>query len=129
MHADFLRVDVKKAIHATVPVHLVGRPQGVETGGGILEQLTREVEVECLPTEIPSFFEVDVTALEIGDSLHVSNIQVPDNIKCLTDETYPLATVLAPRLVVEPTVSAEEEAEEGAEEAAEGVEESTPEEE
>ncbi|HLD83097.1 MAG TPA: 50S ribosomal protein L25, partial [Candidatus Omnitrophota bacterium] len=74
-----------KAIKVNVPVVAKGEPVGVKQEGGSLEHILWEVEVECLPTEIPKNIEVDVSALKIGDSIHIKDINLPSNIKVLTD--------------------------------------------
>ena len=79
---------------------LLGTPTGVKDGGGILEHLLREVEVECLPTDIPSRLEVDVSGLNIGDSLHVSDLKA-DRITIKTDATRAIAAVVPPTILEE----------------------------
>ncbi len=124
-HVDFLRITADKAIHTRVEVRTVGTSEGVKLGG-ILELQIRELEVECLPHLIPEGFEVDVTAMEVGDTLHVSDIAIPEGIQILTPSDYPVVIVQAPSKVEEETEEGEE-GEEGAEdaeatEAAEGEE-------
>jgi len=95
-------VRVAHEIHATekvklkIPVHLVGNPDGVRNAGGVLDQVTREVEIEVLPENIPDRVELDVTALKIGDSLHVRDLTIP-NAKLLTEAELTIATVVPPR--------------------------------
>ena len=108
IHVDFQKVDLTKEVTVSVEIELVGRPVGVEKGG-ILEQEMDEIEIVCLPTEIPDVIKVDVSHLDIGDSLHVGDIKLEKG-RILADPSLTVATVLAP--------SAEEEGEE-AEEAAE----------
>ena len=115
VHADFFQVDTEKKIHVSVPLHFEGRPYGVEMGG-VLEPLFREVEVECLPLEIPDGFRLDVSPLDIGDSLHVSDLEVPAGVELLADSELAVIHVIAPRVVEEET-EGEGEGEEG-----EGVE-------
>jgi len=113
---------------------LIGVPTGVKDGGGILEHLLREVEVECLPTDIPAKLEIDVSALQIGDSLHVSDLQA-DRATILTEADRAIAAVVPPTILeeVKPTEEAAvaepevigakkegEEVEEGAKEGKEG---------
>jgi large subunit ribosomal protein L25 len=100
IHADLVEIDLKKPIQVSVPVELAGTPAGVSMGG-TLEHLLWEVEVECLPLDVPDQIELDVSLLEIGDSVHVSDIKLADNIKLLTDAELPIGSVLAPRLVEE----------------------------
>ncbi len=107
IHADLLTVDLDKPIRVEVPVEVLGNPVGV-TLGGTLEQMMREVEVECLPLDVPDLIELDVSHLEIGHSVHVSDIKLPENIKLRSDPEYPVAAVIAPRLVEEAVPTAEE---------------------
>lgn len=124
LHADFFQVDTKKKIHVLVPIHYEGKSHGVEMGG-VLEPIIREIEVECLPLEIPESFALDVSALDIGDALHVSDVSVPTGVVLLIDESVTVIHVIAPRVVEETTEEDEEgvvvEGEEGAP-AAEGGE-------
>src|SRR5256886_6140488 len=71
IHVDFYEIHASEKVRLRVPVHLVGSPDGVRNAGGVLDQVTREVEIEVLPENIPDRVELDVTGLKIGDSLHV----------------------------------------------------------
>jgi large subunit ribosomal protein L25 len=113
LHADFLVVSMTKKMRATVSVTLVGESKGVHAGG-VLDQALHELEIECLPTDLPEELEADVSGLGIGDSLLVSEIVAPEAVEIVTPADLPVASVLAPRLE-------EEEAEE--EEGAEGAKE------
>ncbi|HEY6221619.1 MAG TPA: 50S ribosomal protein L25, partial [Candidatus Eisenbacteria bacterium] len=75
LHLDLQHISLTEQIIVEVPIVLLGVPTGVKDGGGILEHLLREVEIECLPADIPSRLEIDVSALNIGDSLHVSDLK------------------------------------------------------
>jgi len=110
-HIDFYEVDVSRKITVMVGLHFVGRAEGV-IHGGVLQPIVRELEVECLPLDIPAEIEVDVSALEIGHGLKASDITLPPNV---TNYTPDLALVS----VLAPTVSTLEEEEEAAAEAAE----------
>jgi len=112
IHVDFFRIRLDERIQTAVPVELTGQAAGVVEGGVVDHQL-RELEVECMALEVPEVIQVDVSALNIGDGLHVSDITVPENVTVLTEPDRPVAAVLAPRLVVEE--AAEEAAEEGEE--------------
>jgi len=107
LHIDFHEVDVTKTVHVAVEVHSQGKPVG-EKEGGILQQVTYEVMVQCLPTIIPEFLVLDVSALKIGDSLHVSDLAVPEGVTLLSPREETLFVVVAPRVeeevapVVEP---------------------------
>lgn len=94
-HVDFNEVSLKEKITVWVQVHAVGQPKGV-VEGGILDHVHREVEVECLPTDIPERIDVDVSALEIGDSIHVGKISFPQGVVCLMDEEETVLAVVAP---------------------------------
>ncbi|WP_428103772.1 50S ribosomal protein L25/general stress protein Ctc [Candidatus Palauibacter sp.] len=105
LHVDFFEIRADVKIRVPVPVHLVETPAGVEMGG-MLQFLRHELEVECLPNEIPSGFEVDVSALEIGDSLHVSDVDA-GGVEILEDETVTICTVVPPALEEEEEVDEE----------------------
>ena len=100
LHLDLQHISLTERIVVEVPVVLVGTAIGVKDGGGILEHLLREVEVECLPTDIPSKLEVDVSALNIGDSLHVSDLKA-DRVEILTEADRAIATVVPPTVLEE----------------------------
>lgn len=117
IHFDFLELDMKTKITLKVHVRIVGRAIGVHEEKGILEEILREISIECLPGDIPNLFEIDVTELHIGDSIHVKDIETFENIEILDDPDSAVVTILAPR--VEKVVTAEEEVEEEVEEGAE----------
>ena len=113
-HADFYEISMDKELTVDIPIHLLNIPVGV-TNGGVLQHLKRTLSVSCLPGNLIDALELDVSGLEIGDSLHVSDLALPDGIKSLDEETVTVTTVAAP------TVKAEEaEVEEAEEEAIEG---------
>ncbi len=96
IHVDLYEIHAHEKVRLKVPVHLVGAPAGVRNAGGVLDQVTREVEIETLPEHIPDRVELDVTALEIGDSLHVGALQIP-NAAIVTSRELTIATVVPPR--------------------------------
>ena len=98
MHADFLRIRLDERIQTTVSVVLTGQAEGV-TLGGVLDHQLREVEVECLALDVPEEFALDITSLQVGDSLHVSDITAVENVTILTDPARAVAAILAPRVV------------------------------
>lgn len=95
LHIDLKRIALDKAIRVEVPIHLVGTPIGVKTEGGILDQVLREVEIECLPGDIPSSIDVDVSELAFGAVLRVSDLPHAGKLKFLTDENTTVAHVVA----------------------------------
>jgi large subunit ribosomal protein L25 len=93
LHIDLKRIAMDKALRVSVPIELQGVPAGVKTEGGILEQMLREVEIECLPGDIPGHIYVDVSELTFGKVLRVSDLPHNEKIKFLTDENQPVAHV------------------------------------
>ena len=100
LHLDFQHISLTETIEVKVAVHLTGLPVGVKDGGGILETILREIEVRCLPTAIPPAIEVDVSHLNIGDSVHVREVAVPD-VTILNDGAETIATVVPPTVMEE----------------------------
>lgn len=115
-HIDFYEVDVTRKITVMVGLHFVGRPEGV-VHGGVLQPIARELEVECLPMDIPAQIDVDVSPLEIGHALKAGDITLPPDVVNHTPDLT-LVSVLAPTV----STLAEEEAEGAAEETAEAAE-------
>ncbi|HEX3113578.1 MAG TPA: 50S ribosomal protein L25 [Candidatus Eisenbacteria bacterium] len=109
LHLDLQHISLTERITVEVPIVLTGIPIGVKDGGGILEHLLREVEVECLPTDIPSRLEIDVSALNIGDSLHVSDLKT-EKATILTEGERPIAAVVPPTVLEEAKPAEEGEA-------------------
>jgi large subunit ribosomal protein L25 len=93
LHIDLKRIAMDKALRVSVPVMLQGVPLGVRTEGGILEQMLREVEIECLPGDIPSHIDVDVSELTFGKVLRVSDLPHNEKLKFLSDANQPVAHV------------------------------------
>lgn len=93
LHADLIEVDINKPIRVEVKVNVIGEPIGVKRDKGILQKMLRNVLVEALPTNIPGHFDVDITNLASGQSMHVSDIVAPSDIKILTDPHEPICTV------------------------------------
>lgn len=113
LHTDFYEVAMDEMITVEVPIHLMGKPEGTKLGG-ILEQIRRVIQIQCLPGDIPKSIDIDVSALKIGDSVHIKDIHV-EKVKILSDPNLTIATVVPP--VVEEKV-----AEAAAPEEAEGAE-------
>jgi large subunit ribosomal protein L25 len=125
LHVDFYEIDMSRKIRVKVPVVVKGKAKGVELGG-FLQIIRRDVDVLCLPSQIPPSIEVDVTDLDIGDSFHVREIQPEGDVEIPADVDYTIITVLSPKIEAEvveeePEAVAEEEAEEA------GAEGKTPE--
>ncbi len=95
LHIDLKRIAMDKAMRVRVPIQLTGIAVGVRTGGGVMEHVLREVEIECLPADIPSHLDVDVTNLELFGSIHVSDLPHSGSIKFLGDEDATVAHVTA----------------------------------
>ena len=103
LHVDLKRIAMDKVLQVSVPVLLKGEAPGVKVGGGILELLLREVEIECLPADIPGHIDVDVSKLEFGQVIRVSDLPHGDKLKFITEENQPVAHVVAVKEVVEAT--------------------------
>lgn len=97
-HVDFLRIRLDEKIQSPVAIVLVGRSKGV-VEGGIIDHQIREVIVECLPQEIPVQLDVDISDLDIGESIHVANLVVPENVTIISEPTLTIASIHAPRVV------------------------------
>jgi len=93
IHADLTRLVKGQKIEVTVPLHLTGEPVGVREKQGVLEQIIREVDIRCEPREIPDTLEVDVSNLDVHETLHVSDIKVAEGVEILTDGDQVIATV------------------------------------
>ena len=106
LHIDFYRVSMTEKLSAEVPVVTVGESAG-EKAGGTVEHILREVTVECLPDRIPENIEVDVTALEIGNSIHARDLSVQEGVEIITEPDRVVISVIAPRVVEEEVVAEE----------------------
>ncbi|GAW91661.1 50S ribosomal protein L25/general stress protein Ctc [Calderihabitans maritimus] len=107
LHVDFYQISLQEKLEVEVPIHLVGEAVGVSKGG-ILQHGISELEIRCLPTQIPEAIEVDVSNLDIGDSLSVADLKLDDDIEILSEPDSIIATVVAPRLETEEDKEAEE---------------------
>src|SRR5437867_3667185 len=85
LHVDFHSVSMNETIEAEIPVEPVGEPSGVKNYGGILEQILRSLEIECLPNDLPEIIRVDVSSLNVNDQITVSQIQLPEGVRALHD--------------------------------------------
>ena len=110
IHLDFQHISLTEKIEVRVPLNFTGLAVGVKDGGGILEAILRDVEVRCLPTAIPAGIDVNVEALNIGDSIHVRDLSIPD-VEILNDPDATLVTVVPPTVIEEKPAEAVEGAE------------------
>ncbi|HEV2179161.1 MAG TPA: 50S ribosomal protein L25 [Gemmatimonadaceae bacterium] len=113
LHVDFLELVAGEKVTVDLPIVLVGTPEGVRADGGILDQILREISVEVDPVDMPSHIELDVSALGINDSLHVSDLKVPEGVELLIDAEATVCVVSPPHVEEEPVapeVGAEPEA-------------------
>jgi large subunit ribosomal protein L25 len=125
MHADFMRVSADQAINVRVPLHFVNEDQcvGVKLEGGIINHMINELEISCLPGNLPEYIEVFMAELKVGESIHIADLALPEGVTSVDlahegeDNNHPVATCVLPRAAVEE----DEEAAEG-EEGAEGAE-------
>jgi large subunit ribosomal protein L25 len=110
LHVDFIEISLRKKIKTIVPIIITKEPVGIKNGG-ILQQQIRDVEIECLPTQIPDGIEVDASAIDIGHTLHVSDLTVTDKVKIISDAGDAVLSVSAPKIeeVAVPEAPAEEE--------------------
>ncbi len=122
LHVDFFEVAMDEEITMQIPIKLVGEAEGVKLGG-VLQQVRRELEIRCLPAQIPDTLEIDVSSLNVGDSIHLKDMQLPPGTKILEDAGLTIATVLAPTIEKEVVEEVpEEEAVEGEKATAEEAE-------
>ncbi|MGO9137560.1 MAG: 50S ribosomal protein L25/general stress protein Ctc [Syntrophales bacterium] len=116
LHVDFCEIDMEHAITVDVPIHFKGQAIGIDNGGD-LHHIKREIKVSCLFTVLPEFVEVDISALDIGDSIKVQDIELPVGVNVLDPQETIIASVTAPKAVVKAeTVEEEQEAVETPEE-------------
>jgi large subunit ribosomal protein L25 len=96
LHADFYEVDLSQKVVVSVPIHLIGKAAGIEMGG-ILDHPLRELSIECLPREIPKSIDVDVTSLNVNESIHVSDLKLAAGLAIKTDGSLAVASVVLPQ--------------------------------
>jgi len=106
-HVDFLAIDLKKTLAVMVPVQPVGKAQG-EVEGGTLQLIRHELEVYCLPTNIPTSIEIDVTALNVGEGIHIDEVSFPEGVESQHDVNFTVLTVVG-RMAEEVEVDEEDE--------------------
>lgn len=107
LHADFKRIDLSKRLRVTVPVLTEGEPQGVKVQGGLLEVITRSVEIDCLPDDIPEHFTVDVTDLMIGQSRRAADVALSGSMKLVSSSDLVIAHIVTLRAEEEAPAAAE----------------------
>jgi large subunit ribosomal protein L25 len=106
LHVDFHAVKADEKLHSEIPVVTTGEPAGVKNFGGILEIAIHELEIECLPKDLPELISLDVTALNVGDAIHVKDIQLPEGVSCRLDGDLTVVRVAAPKVEIEPVAVA-----------------------
>jgi large subunit ribosomal protein L25 len=111
LHVDFVRVSLEKRVHAAVPLVAMGKPEGLKFGG-VLHQVFRQLDVVCTPDKIPTSLSADVTALNIGDTITIGQLALPDGVQVAVGKNLTCIQVVTPRKEVEP-VAAEAEGAEG----------------
>jgi large subunit ribosomal protein L25 len=111
LHVDFFEISMGKEIEAVIPIQLINTPLGV-TKGGILQHIRRELSVSCLPKDLIEKIDIDVSGLDIGDSLHIRDITLPAGLNSTDDDDLTIATVVAPTITAEPEEVEAEEVEE-----------------
>lgn len=118
LHIDFLRIDEKQKITMRVPIHFINEQQcvGVKSGGGVISRIMTELEISCLPKDLPEYIDVDLANVQVGETVHLSDIVLPEGVEIHAllsggDASASVATVSVPKGIIE-----EEEQEEGLEE-------------
>jgi large subunit ribosomal protein L25 len=111
IHVDFIQIAMDRRLQLDVNIELVGEPKGVKIGGGIMDFVTRSIEVECLPADIPESIKVDVSHLDINDYIRVNNIDVDPNVEVLSDPEVVVVTIIPPVKEEAPVVEEEAAAE------------------
>lgn len=106
LHVDFHAVKADEKLHSEIPVVTVGEPAGVKNFGGILEISLHSLEVECLPKDLPEIISLDVSALNVGDAIHVRDIQFPAGVSARVDGDLTVVRVAAPKVEIEATAAA-----------------------
>jgi len=105
LHADFKRIDLTKRIRVSIPVSTEGEPAGVKVQGGLLEIITRAIEIECLPDDIPEHFIIDVRELMIGQSKRASDVQLSGSMKLTSAPETVIAHIVTLKVEAEPVVA------------------------
>jgi len=124
IHVDFLRIQEGVTVDVNVPVHLLGIPEGVKNSGGVLEQVIHDLPVRCIPSKIPESIDVDVTHLDLNESLHVYDMEFEEGVEVTIEQRRTICSVAIPKVIEEP--EEEEELLEGEELEGEELEEGAP---
>lgn len=111
LHVDFYRIQEGVELEVEIPVHTEGIPIGVKDGGGVLQLVIHDLPVACIPSKIPDHILIDVTGLEVGDALHISDIDLPEGVRVLLEEERTIVTVNLPRQEIEEDEEEEDEME------------------
>ena len=129
LHVDFQRINEAEALTMRIPLHFINEEKcpGVKTGGGVISHIMTELEISCLPKDLPEFIEVDLINMEVGDSIHLGELKTPEGVVITAlehggDPSQPVVSVHIPRVIEEPEEGAEEAVAEGAEAVEEGAE-------
>jgi large subunit ribosomal protein L25 len=109
LHADFQQIDMDTQVTVSVPVEIVGTSKGVKDGGGMLQIIRRELEVICKPADTPEKIEIDVSALDIGDAIHVEDIDLGEAVQIPHETNFTMITVVPPDAGEEEEVAEEDE--------------------
>jgi large subunit ribosomal protein L25 len=112
VHVDFLRIQAGVTVDMNVPLHLVGDPVGVREHGGVLEQTIHDIPISCIPSAIPESIDIDVSALDLHDTLHISDLVVAEGIEIQLPPERTICSVSVPRALIEETDEDEDELEE-----------------
>lgn len=107
IHVDFHAVRADEKLHAAIPIEPIGEPNGVRNFGGVMEVAIHEIDVECLPKDLPDIIRVDVSELNIGQSIHVRDLQLPEGVVAKSSPDLTVIAVSAPRVEVEPVPATE----------------------
>jgi large subunit ribosomal protein L25 len=105
LHVDMKRIDLSKRLHVKIPVHTKGEPKGVKIQGGLFEVITREIEIDCLPDDIPEQFTVDVSEMMIGQNLRASEVHLSGSMKLVSAADQVIAHVVSLRAEEEPAAA------------------------
>jgi large subunit ribosomal protein L25 len=111
-HVDFQQIHAGESVHVAIPIRLIGTAPGLKAGG-IMMQAVTDLDIRCMPDNIPEFIEVDISGLEIGDAVHLSDITLPEGVEAEIDRDRTICSVTPPTIAVEPAAAPEAEVESG----------------